>query len=1312
MSGSFARATAVSKHAASPSTQSVRAVAQEAVAERTPAAEKPERDFAREGVRALWRIPANPPDDSEGARSSFGSGGKLPLQCKLMVGSTTDPLEAEADHVAEHVLAEQPVSVSGAGAGSAGVVRRCACGASGQTCEACGNEKNKTILRRATGDVAPVEAPSIVHDVIRSSGRPLDDGLRRDMEDGFGFDFSRVRVHSEGAADAAARAIGAHAFTTGHNIVFANGQYAPSEPSGRRLIAHELAHVMQQGGSAEATALIRRKPAKVAQYDLAGDAASRLRGVSSSIQLLALQRAAGNRAVTSMIQRAPNPSIDPLTVLTGESDIYAAPISDRPVEQMSKSEVDDEINRLERWIGKQNQSTPDVVQRENRLADLRQRHTAFGAKAKPRRATPVIAVRPRCLTQSLDITQMTRDEMAAELDSIVRFLRLGPSKSDIAKVTHFKHALEQALESQREQENEEVRKRDIALALQPITTGNTYEDFRKVLTVIASIASDPNNTAQAALHLPNGMTVPVSNDEAITLKTQAAQMIKKYGAQSESLAEDTYQAFEERRQKGKEHPIVHGLVKWAADVDDLDELEMFGKKEQARSMQAEIKRLANSGKLIPAFNVSQGLENLAEGYARQVGEWEAALMNSAGRWVLGLTILKEGLTLLATAGAGSLISSARAARGISALRATAEVAGATTFAGAGGAVGSYAASEKLTGGEVTLEGAVKVGRVGGGTGLAIGAAPGAVAAAKEAFGVGKAATTLGNVVRSVGAEVVGNTPVNVAAAKFKGESMKDAAISTVTSSTISGAGAQAVATIAKGSKVASTVGGVVVGGTRAGAGALVTGEDAGDAFWFGAFGGALGPHLEESNKNYLEGRSGGSSTEGAPKPPTTDERFDFGPKAATTGTTGGAPTSSATSVTSQSSAPALTGSRRTSFGGPNEPPLPADVDIEGAVERGLSEHDADRQPYGEAPRPELSEVESAAAGASANVPQTSGSETTHRMDAAEPAVTGEVPAGAEPAAPAIAEPGALANAPEHAGSQMVPLRSAYAPSGEEPIGGGTSRARRFYAKDPQRRAGARQPPRAKTKSTKAEAKTPPAAPRRTPGLPTPHEDAILREYTAGLAELRTRRQNLETLQNTRGKIDPNWIPEAEGKITAANRKLERIEEQARNSTDEATKELGQHLSPLVDERKALMEQGTVATAAGVRVNSDVVDKAPANLRGMDFDDINKAIGRSPDVIDPPRGRTKPGEQATSHGRLEWRFSDGSRLVIDDPRQLGGRAASADLPHAELHGPKGERLDQQGITVPERSISAHMTITDHKGTLESYFAKARKQPTSE
>jgi hypothetical protein len=54
----------------------------------------------------------------------------------------------------------------------------------------------------------------------------------------------------------------------------------------------------------------------------------------------------------------------------------------------------------------------------------------------------------------------------------------------------------------------------------------------------------------------------------------------------------------------------------------------------------------------------------------------------------------------------------------------------------------------------------------------------------------------------------------------------------------------------------------------------------------------------------------------------------------------------------------------------------------------------------------------------------------------------------------------------------------------------------------------------------------------------------------------------------------------------------------------------------------------------------------------------------------------------------------------------GRPITANMPHAELHGPNGERLSELGIVVPDESLSAHMTITDHKGALEDHFAKAR------
>jgi hypothetical protein len=92
-------------------------------------------------------------------------------------------------------------------------------------------------------------APPIVHDVLRSSGRPLDSAVRAEMEPRFRHSFADVRVHADGRAAESARAVGAHAYAVGRNVVFGAGRYAPGSGEGRRLIAHELAHVVQQRGA-------------------------------------------------------------------------------------------------------------------------------------------------------------------------------------------------------------------------------------------------------------------------------------------------------------------------------------------------------------------------------------------------------------------------------------------------------------------------------------------------------------------------------------------------------------------------------------------------------------------------------------------------------------------------------------------------------------------------------------------------------------------------------------------------------------------------------------------------------------------------------------------------------------------------------------------------------------------------------------------------------------------------------------------------------------------------------------------------------
>lgn len=187
--------------------------------------------------------------------------------------------------------------------------RKCACGGAGGftgACEEC-DKKRLAMQRQAARQTATDEAPSIVHDVLRSPGEPLDAATRTLMESGLGHtfsrvavdalqsrhsglaigaagdryeqeadanaarlssgltmngeghaDFSHVRLHTDARAAESARAVGAHAYTAGHHIVFEAGQYAPQTSEGRALIAHELTHVQQQ--TAGASGVLQRQP--------------------------------------------------------------------------------------------------------------------------------------------------------------------------------------------------------------------------------------------------------------------------------------------------------------------------------------------------------------------------------------------------------------------------------------------------------------------------------------------------------------------------------------------------------------------------------------------------------------------------------------------------------------------------------------------------------------------------------------------------------------------------------------------------------------------------------------------------------------------------------------------------------------------------------------------------------------------------------------------------------------------------------------------------------------------------------------------
>lgn len=97
---------------------------------------------------------------------------------------------------------------------------------------------------RASGPAAA----AAVQSTLAEGGAPLEPATRQFMESRFGHDFGSVRIHADAQAAASAQSVGARAYTVGEDLVFNRGQYEPATPAGRHLLAHELAHVVQQGG--------------------------------------------------------------------------------------------------------------------------------------------------------------------------------------------------------------------------------------------------------------------------------------------------------------------------------------------------------------------------------------------------------------------------------------------------------------------------------------------------------------------------------------------------------------------------------------------------------------------------------------------------------------------------------------------------------------------------------------------------------------------------------------------------------------------------------------------------------------------------------------------------------------------------------------------------------------------------------------------------------------------------------------------------------------------------------------------------------
>jgi len=214
--------------------------------------------------------------------------GSHAIQAKLTVGPAHDESEREADRVADEVMRmPEPMAAVSVQRAPPTIQRLChECEeekeeelkrspiASQRMCTECEEEvqRESALVQRKCSECeelhrqhatvrseapsADPSAPPIVSAVLRSPGASMDHPIRTFMEDRFGTDFSSVRIHTDATAAESARAVNARAYTVGSNVAFGAGQYAPDSTVGRRLLAHELTHVIQQGSASTARGVL------------------------------------------------------------------------------------------------------------------------------------------------------------------------------------------------------------------------------------------------------------------------------------------------------------------------------------------------------------------------------------------------------------------------------------------------------------------------------------------------------------------------------------------------------------------------------------------------------------------------------------------------------------------------------------------------------------------------------------------------------------------------------------------------------------------------------------------------------------------------------------------------------------------------------------------------------------------------------------------------------------------------------------------------------------------------------------------------
>ena len=521
---------------------------------------------------------------------------------------------------------------------------------------------------RARSDEARSVAPSPPQPVS-GTGRPLDAGVRREMASLLGHDFSRVRVHEDATAAADAHRLNAAAYTVGHDIVFGAAARRRDTPERRALLAHELAHVVQQtrGGP---------RPAG------GGEAAHEREAGAVAESVLRGTRPAPIRAATGVgVARAPLPALK-LANADEPPDLAwfdELPGGDAPA--WPPEHLVDTIDALEHWKRKQIKTTPALLRVDQALAWLAA-ELARRRKAKPAPRTRGTAAarpeQPETLRARRSIVYTSATALREEIGRIRTYLPYASAGERRILAVELPGLLAQFQHSRAAAEGDR-RTNEVAQALSESAPG-AEAGLWDVAQRVDTIRPVPGEPGVQALYTGRSV-IRLSDQEAAALRANVRRALDQAAARVRSVNQDTFADGSEWIAHNEAHRRVGSVVAW------------YG-RDPIATEEAALDRVTNSNRLLNLYATDRGKDlplaktallvvdaaELARMGVEESADAQEHALATAGKWLTALQVSKTILTTMVAMEGAEFVGPQATAffRGVGLPGAAASVAGGAT----------------------------------------------------------------------------------------------------------------------------------------------------------------------------------------------------------------------------------------------------------------------------------------------------------------------------------------------------------------------------------------------------------------------------------------------------------------------------------------------------------------------------------------------------------------------------------------------------------------------------------------------------------